>query len=764
MGTAEQGAVDQEDARFGTNGSKSINLDDATWYDHEASVGGGYRELYKLVHGEFPENGNGESCGRFNIVAEYDYRDRDGKLLFQVVRLSPKQFVQRRPDGNGGWIWKTAGVEKVLYRLPELIAAPLATVFVPEGEKDVEALRQRLLVATCNPGGAETKGASKWLPGMSDSLRGRDIVVLPDNDEAGEKHAANIVRSLEGKAKSVRVVRLPGLPDKGDVSDWLAAGGTAEELERLAKEVPPDADPRVDVPPPREDPLADIPTILCEAGKLHSLTNQAEAALIQAGAEVFQRADSLVRVGLVELPAADKRTTYAAGLYRIEGAALTEELAQVARWERFDMRLGKVVATDPPRKVVDVLAARKGRWRLRSVLGVITAPTLRPDGSILDAPGYDTVTRLYYAPDASLVMPPVKANPTEDDARTALAVFTDLFVEFPFVAKQDKAVGLSLPISAVVRGALGMVPVHAYTAPTPGSGKSYLADITSTIICGRWCPVIAPGSSQEELEKRLGAMVLAGHAIISLDNASGEIGGEALCQIAERPTVRIRILGKSEAPECEFRGVLIANGNNLVVSGDMVRRTLLGCLDSGLERPEERKFRGDPVRLILADRGKYISAAITIIRAYLEAGSPGKLSPLASYSEWSDLVRSALVWLGCADPVASMLKLRDADPVLTTLSVVLNTWAAAFGKGQASAQTAQQVAATFVNGFDPAGQEGEALTNLRAALAPVATGRGGVIDATKLGYWLRGSKLRPASGLKFDCIEMHRSVAGWFVT
>jgi hypothetical protein len=231
----------RKDARFGTNGSKSVNLDDATWYDHEANTGGGYRELYKLVHGAFPKNGNGNS-GKFNIVAEYDYRDHTGALLFQVVRLSPKNFVQRRPDGNGGWIWKTADITKVLYRLPELLAAPQATVFIPEGEKDVEALRQRLLVATCNPGGAEAAGGSKWLPAMSDSLRDRDVVIVPDNDETGEKHAANIASSLKGKARSVRVVRLPGLPPKGDVSDWLAAGGTAEELERLAREVPEQQD------------------------------------------------------------------------------------------------------------------------------------------------------------------------------------------------------------------------------------------------------------------------------------------------------------------------------------------------------------------------------------------------------------------------------------------------------------------------------------------------------------------------------------------
>ena len=175
------------------------------------------------------------------IVATYDYHDQHGQLLFQVVRYDPKDFRQRRPDGSGGWIWKLDGVDRVLYRLPELLqAAPYATVFICEGEKDCNALHDRGLIATTNPG-----GAGKWLPSMSEHLRDRNVVILPDNDDAGEKHADDVARALQGIAKSVRVLRLPGLPDKGDLSDWLAAGGTAEELERLAA--------GVDEPPPSEE-------------------------------------------------------------------------------------------------------------------------------------------------------------------------------------------------------------------------------------------------------------------------------------------------------------------------------------------------------------------------------------------------------------------------------------------------------------------------------------------------------------------------------
>lgn len=162
------------------------------------------------------------------IVAAYDYFNEQGELLYQAVRFDPKDFRQRKPDADG-WSWSLQGVRRVLYRLPQLLAST-DTVFVVEGEKDVDAVAGLNLTATCNVG-----GAGKWSPEYSAALRGRDVVILPDNDKAGEDHAALVAKSLDGVAKSVRVVRLPGLPPKGDVSDWLAAGGTKERLLELCQ-------------------------------------------------------------------------------------------------------------------------------------------------------------------------------------------------------------------------------------------------------------------------------------------------------------------------------------------------------------------------------------------------------------------------------------------------------------------------------------------------------------------------------------------------
>jgi hypothetical protein len=185
-----------------------------------------------------------QQVGRNEIpttVATYDYRDERGELLHQTVRFAPKGFRQRRPDPHGGWIWNLQGTRTVLYRLPELLAADAdQQVYLVEGEKDVDRLTAAGLVATTSP-----MGAGKWRQEYTDFLHDRDVVVLPDNDQAGREHASTIASSLHGTARSVRIVQLPGLPEKGDISDWLDQGHSAQELEDLVEQAPePERSPR----------------------------------------------------------------------------------------------------------------------------------------------------------------------------------------------------------------------------------------------------------------------------------------------------------------------------------------------------------------------------------------------------------------------------------------------------------------------------------------------------------------------------------------
>lgn len=242
--------------RYGTNGSLSVNLEDGTWYDHEHLVGGGVLDLIMRVLGMTEEADaaawlrqrgltatpaqapapKAKPRGSFNVVATYPYVDAKGELLFEVCRMDPKDFRQRRPDPSAptGWTWSVKGVTQVPYRLPQMLATPDAMVFLPEGEKDVDNLFDVGLIASCNAG-----GAGKWRDELTPHFAGRHVVLLQDNDEAGRDHARKVASKLLGIAASVRILELPGLPPKGDVSDWLlAAGGTRDQLLQLASEAP----------------------------------------------------------------------------------------------------------------------------------------------------------------------------------------------------------------------------------------------------------------------------------------------------------------------------------------------------------------------------------------------------------------------------------------------------------------------------------------------------------------------------------------------
>ena len=181
------------------------------------------------------------------IVATYDYHDSDGKLLYQVLRYEPKDFRQRRPDGKGKWIWKLED-RRVLYHLPELLKFPEATIFICEGEKDADRVAELGHCATCVATG-------KWKSECVAALAGRDVVILEDNDDAGRAKALAAATALNGMAKTIRVVSLPGLPDKGDVSDWLDvdpnnAKKFVDVCFAVAEWTPGPADAKVETPSP----------------------------------------------------------------------------------------------------------------------------------------------------------------------------------------------------------------------------------------------------------------------------------------------------------------------------------------------------------------------------------------------------------------------------------------------------------------------------------------------------------------------------------
>jgi len=276
-------------------------------------------------------------------------------------------------------------------------------------------------------------------------------------------------------------------------------------------------------------------------------------------------------------------------------------------------------------------------------------------------------------------------------------------------------------------------------------------------------------------EKRIGAVLMGGQPIVSIDNLNGELRGDALCQMVERPIVQVRILGKSELMRIETRATLFATGNNIVVVGDMVRRTLLASMDANVERPELREFKQHPIEMVLADRGKYIAAVLTIVRAYQQAGYPNSLPTLASYNQWSLMVRSALVWLDRADPAETIEISRANDPELVSLNAVVTAWRIAVNVGETKtagelvklADAQENVPIKDENGNEVKDELGVVVTeftykhpDLRDALDMVARGRRG-LDATLLGKWLSGQQNKVVGAVKIIKLGGGTHVRRW---
>jgi putative DNA primase/helicase len=774
IGTVNRRLSKKTQLRFNGQGSLSIDLTKGTWFDHEQKCGGGVLDLVMygiggttsealkwLEDNQFlppkPKSKDKKvraARGASRIVATYDYRDALGVLVFQVVRREPKDFRQRRPKPDGGWIWDIKGTQPVPYRLQPLTEAIAAeqTVFILEGEKNCEDAAEALgIVATTNAG-----GAGNWRPALNDRFRGADVVLIPDNDEVGREHMREVTTQLRGIPSKLRILDLaacwPECPHKGDITNWIDAGGAAAEFWQLVEQ---HAAAPVHVIENTAENAAQricdsLPGVRRKAGNLPQISTEAENHLVAAGVDFYQRGGVLVRPVTCSVSASNDRQTNAVRLMDVSAIYMRDMLGRHMRFQQYRKREKDYVDADAPADVAETIIARAGDWKFPSIQGVLTTQTQRPDGTILGNAGYDRKTQLLLVGPPDL--PPIPETPSRDDAVGALKTLLALFAEFPFVDEASRSVALSAALTAVARAAFSVPPMHGASSPTPGTGKSTLWDVVSAIATGQPCHVIAAGGDETETEKRLAACVLAGYPLFSIDNVNGELGGDFLCQLTERPLLSPRVLGKSEQPLLPNRGTVLATGNNMRLRGDMVRRGLIARLDARTEQPELRRFTGNPVETVLGNRGLYVAAALTITRSYVVAGRPDRAPPFGSYGAWSDTVRSPLIWLGCADPVDTVRVARSEDPELQALSAVLNAWTEAVGAGPRNARTAAQILLAANDG--PALREAIDLTGANARKSP----------SRALGNWLAGVRGRIVEGRSFARLSDSRAHgAEWFV-
>ena len=403
--------------------------------------------------------------------------------------------------------------------------------------------------------------------------------------------------------------------------------------------------------------------------------DDAELALIEQGTDLFQRGDMIMRPG-------DGNR-----LYRVSAIEMREHLTAAAAIQKWNERKHEWLPVDCPEDFAAGYLARAGQWKLRKLTAVIDAPTLRSDGMVHNQPGYDAVSELYLIPDRRCVVPPIPPEPTKADATAALDMLKSLIRGYHFAGPADRAVALAAMLTAPVRAAmLPTAPMILVDAPVAGSGKGKLVDTVAMVATGRRADMISQGRTEEETEKRLSSLLMDGALCISLDNCTLPIEGDFLCSLLTATDgVRARILGKSEVPKLPATTMLFATGNNLFVRGDMTRRVLRCRIDPGVERPETRHFDFDPVETAQRERGQYLAAVLTVLRAHTVAGRPDRPPRLGSFENWSDTVRAALIWLGEPDPCDTMKEIAADDDTTATLGEVLAIWFEKHGSAQIKA-------------------------------------------------------------------------------
>jgi hypothetical protein len=570
--------------------------------------------------------------------------------------------------------------------------------------------------------------------------RGRTTILAFDSNALTNPKVQQARRSLaeelSGREARVLIAEIPAVAGVNGPDDLIAVSGDEAMLSVL------------DSPA-----AAELDLITLERGKLPNAVDQAEEILLGHSERlgIFQRAGELIRV--ISLPEPRK----GGGLQRSKGTvqleplgclALTEVFSRIAVWERIDSK-GEVQTVDCPPKIAAFYISRTGSWRVPVLTGIISAPLMREDGTILSQPGYDRESGLFFVWEET--WPTISDQPTHADAETALGILHAPFEEFPFVAEEDVTVHIAAILTAIQRRTLGACPIFGYTAPAQRSGKSLLAESAAIVATGKPAPATAVSGDREEIRKAITSALREGHVIINLDNVEGPLASPDLAKTITQSEYQDRLLGESRMLRLPTNVLWTATGNNLVFRGDLSSRALLCRIDAGLERPEARTFKIPHLENSLRNNRKdLVAAALTILRAYHVAGRPRQqVQSWGGFSSWSASIREPLVWLGLADPCKTRETVLVDDPEREESLAALVSLCAAFQDGVFTVKTI----------VDRCESDGA----LKNSILSVAAGRQQrrEIDSRRLGWWCRNRKDQVLGGLRLCLSGKTSGVAYW---
>lgn len=484
------------------------------------------------------------------------------------------------------------------------------------------------------------------------------------------------------------------------------------------------------------------PVIRAVNGEIHRVVDAAENELAESG-KYYQRGNLIVVI------ATDPETNRIY-IQRISKPALIKALADAATWEKYSLTNGWI-RIDPPERHVSVLYDAADYIHLPVLEGLAHQPYLRPDGSLVKFSGYEATTHMYGVFNSNKFVIP--DNPTRVDAENALVLLKDILDEFPFDQESDRSAALAAILTATIRPGLSFAPMFHVRAHAVGSGKSYLcAVITAFATSQLGTPTTFP-ADDEECRKLLLAEFLCSPAVIEFDNMTCDIlPHKSLCTALTSEFISGRILGESKTATVNTRTIILSSGNNVAPIKDMTRRCITISLNPEVEIPAEHEFkRPNLIAELLQERESYVSAALTIIRAWVVAGRPmNECKSLVGFRDWSDLCRQSLLWLGCADPATSIFEAMQEDPDREQLGRLLIAWQTLFGNAPAMIREAVKKSEFPIN------------EELKETLIDIA-GENGDINRRRLGRWIKQHIGQIVDGLRFVRCSGKTSAERWRV-
>ena len=652
----------------------------------------------------------------------------------------------------------------------KLLDDPDVPLWVTEGSKKVDALVSHGccslgVIGVWNWRGTNDKGGKVALPDWElVALNDRITYICYDSDVMVKREVygglCRLAEFLGLRHARVRYVYLPSGPAgvKMGVDDFLANGHTVDDILAFAT---------TQLQPRPDQQNTTGSAVIRIRPDITAVVNDAEDAIaaLTPGPRLFQRARQLCFIARsVPAPKWLERPPDAPVILRADAAALRELAAQAAPWQKYDKRADAWEAALPPPWAIETLLAR-GIWRFPPLEGVITTPTLRPDGSLLSTPGYDPTTGLYLDSHAS-TYPPIQEHPTLDDARSAIGRLQTVFTDFLWTAPCHFSASIAAVLSLAGRYAIrGNVPLFAVRSTVRAAGKSLLVDAVSLSATGRPAPRWPQVFEEEEERKRLLTLALDGDPCTHIDNVTRPLGSAALNVALTAPLFKDRILGKSESRQAPMNAVFFASGNNMTFKTDTARRVVPIDLDPKMERPEERTgFHHSPLLpWVQQEHPQLLTAALTILKAFFAADCPAQdITALGSFEAWSDLVRQALIWAGEADPCEGRKDIEaQSDPEFTRLAVLLEAWYACYATTPQALKRVLQDIALYTQDLAAPPDKWDDLFEALGSLDRRFDGKR--LDPQRLGEGLGNWRGRPIDGKRFVKAGMVSRATEWQV-